>query len=88
MKIFRDILHGNKKIIADSKFCKNYLYRNFENGINYVVLKSKSTQCIICKQSFSSLSSYVLHLRLYKKHVIEFLFQRMLTSKDNEVNHE
>ena len=84
MSDFRDVLHGNREIACDSKFCKNYIYRNIEKAINFVFLKSNENQCIICKESFSSLSSYVMHLRLYKKHVVEFVFQCMSTSNNQE----
>jgi len=78
MKAFRDILRGNRRIIGDPRHAKNYLYQNIENAINYVLLKSNENQCIICKDNFRSLQSYVLHLRFHKKHVVEFLYQMML----------
>ncbi len=78
MEDFRDILRGNRRIIGDSSYAKNYLYRNIENAINYVLLKSNENKCIICKDRFQSLQSYVLHLRFHKKHVVEFLYQMML----------
>ena len=83
MKLYRDLLNKLQVFSAERNECWNYVRANMEKAIDYVLLQSSDLQCIICKDKFNSLTDYVTHLRIYKKHVVVFLETRMQVGCSN-----